>query len=312
MRESYFSESKSPSLSYPQPAPTKPLYANWDEVVTACMQWGRWEKRKICQNGWEVEDFIQSHFLRLRLLPLAEITKSRLESTGLNQLRDTHRVREQIRKRVLRLLMRKEFETWVCPATRLQMIGQKGPEWVAQRKLAWTVPLNDEGGELEVEEIVSELGQAVGRRAPLTTMIATMLDNIGKPLALVWLCKVIYLHESKHWTECEPPLFIENDEQEDAEDLAARLALALWELSVRQRSVFLFSVTFYVWQLLEKVGFAWHQALPDESPPELEKLFESVPLSQQQIGARLGCRSDKIREYRYRALKHLKKLLLLS
>jgi hypothetical protein len=77
------------------------------------------------------------------------------------------------------------------------MVGQKGPERAAQRKLAWTVPLNDEGGELEATEFASELGRAVGRKAPLTTMIATMLDNVDKPLALVWLCQVLYLQETK-------------------------------------------------------------------------------------------------------------------
>jgi hypothetical protein len=116
----------------------------------------------------------------------------------------------------------------------------------------------------------------------------------------------------RSWREGEPPLFIENCEQEDAEDLAARLALALWELSIRQRSVFLFSVTLYVWQLLEKVGFDWNQALPDESPPEIKDLFGSVPLSQQQIAVRLGCQAAQISEYRYRALNRLKQFLLSS
>ncbi len=310
MRDSYSSEFISPAVTIPQPTAAKPLYENWDEVVTACLQWARWEKRKISQTGWEVEDFIQSHFLRLRALPLAEITKGKLESTGLDQLRDTNRLREQIRKRVLRSLARQEFDTWLCPETRLQMVGRKRPDWAGKRKLAWAVPKNEDGEELDVAEIAAELSRAAGRSAPLPTMIASLLDNIGKLLAVVWLCQVLYLQEIKHWREYEPPLFIEICEREDAEDLAARLAVALWALSVRQRSVFLYSVTLYVWQLLEAVGFDWNLALPDESPPEIKHLCGCVPLSQPQIAARLGCRSEQIREYRYRACKRLKELLL--
>ena len=53
-----------------------PLFEDWEAVVAACHQWARWEKRKIIRAGWETEDFMHSHFLRLRTLELKEITQA--------------------------------------------------------------------------------------------------------------------------------------------------------------------------------------------------------------------------------------------
>ena len=99
--------------------------------------------------------------MRLRLLPLAEITKSRLESTGLNQLRDTHRVREQIRKRVLRLLTRREFEL-------LQYLVQNKNRVISRDRLLERVWGYDFGGNANIVEVyVKQLRQKIeGDGAP--------------------------------------------------------------------------------------------------------------------------------------------------
>ena len=108
-----------PEHSWPGPLPrgaeppetqaTAFLFADWEEVVAACHEWARWHKPKIVQAGWETEDFIHSHFLRLRATPLEAITNGKLRSAGQDQLRATNVLREQIRGRIHRSLARKEF-----------------------------------------------------------------------------------------------------------------------------------------------------------------------------------------------------------
>ena len=174
----------------------------------------------------------------------------------------------------------------------------------------WVAPKNEYGEKLNLAGVAAELARAVRQDATLSVLLTSLLDSFGQPLAVVWLCQVLYLHETKPGIVCPAPLNMEWLEGDDAEALAARLAEALFELSARQRSVFLYSVTLLVWQQLDAVEFDWLVALPEETPPAIKHLFECVPLSQRQMAERLGCRPEQIREYRYRALKHLEKLLL--